>query len=89
MRAKQGFVLRNLVGELVLMPTGENIARFNGTVLMNELSAFIWEKMQQPVSREELLTAILQEYEVDEATAASDLDALLDRLYELDMIEKD
>ena len=88
MKAKSGFVLRKIVGEYVLIPTGENIGRFKGTVLLNGVSAFIWEKLQSPISRDDLLTAVLDEYQVDKETAAQDLDALLKRLEDYQAIEE-
>ncbi len=87
MKAKQGFVLRNIVDEFILMPTGDNIGKFNGTVLLNEVSAFVWEKLQNSISKEDLLKAILDEFEVEKAVAAADLDALLTKLREYDVIE--
>ena len=41
MKAKTGFVLRKVVDEQILMPVGDNIGQFNGTVLMNDVSAFV------------------------------------------------
>lgn len=89
MKAKDGFVLRNIVGEHILMPVGDNIGKFKGTVLLNEVSAFVWNKIQTPISREELLKAILEEFEVEESVAAADLDDLLAKFEEFDVIEKD
>ncbi len=89
MKAKPGFVLRNIVDEFILMPTGDNIGKFNGTVLLNEVSAFVWEKLQSPVSKDDLLKAILDEFEVEKAVAAADLDALLMKLKEYNVIEDD
>ena len=89
MKVKQGFVLRNVVGEHILMPTGDMISKFNGTILLNDVSAFVWEKMQNPVSKDDLLKAILDEYEVEKSTAAADLDALLQTLTEYGVIEYD
>ena len=89
MKAKSGFVLRNVVDEYILMPTGDNIGKFNGTVLLNEVSAFVWEKLQNPISRDDLLKAILDEFEVEKAVASADLDALLKTLKQYDVIEDD
>lgn len=89
MKAKPGFVLRNVMDEHLLMPTGDNIGAFKGAVLLNDVSAFLWEKLQSPVSRDDLLTAILQEYEVDESTAAADLDKLLHILNEYGLLENE
>ena len=89
MKAKPGFVLINVVDEYILMPTGDNIGQFNGTVLLNEVSAFVWEKLQNPVSKEDLLKAILDEFEVQRAVASADLDALLETLRGYGVIEED
>ena len=89
MKAKKGFILRNVVDEHILMPTGEMIGAFNGTVLLNDVSAFVWEKLQTPISRDDLLKAILDEFEVEKAVAASDLDALLETLKGYNVIEDD
>ena len=87
MKAKQGFVLRNVVDEYILMPTGDNIGKFNGTVLLNEVSALVWEKLQNPVSKEDLLKAVQDEYDVDKTVASADLDALLDTFRKYGVIE--
>ena len=89
MKAKDGFVLRHVVDEYILMPTGDNIGAFNGTVLLNEVSAFVWEKLQNPVSRDDLLQAILDEFEVEKAVAVTDLDTLLVTFKEYGVIEDD
>ena len=89
MIAKPGFVLRNVVDEFILMPTGDNIGKFNGTVLLNEVSAFVWEKLQNPMSKDDLLKAILDEFEIDRATASADLDTLIVSLRGYGVIEDD
>ena len=88
MKIKEGFVLRNVVDEFIVMPTGDNIAKFEGAVVLNEVSAFIFKQLENPVSREDLLAAMLDEYDVDEATAAADLDALLEKLADMGVLEK-
>lgn len=70
------------------MPTGTNIGRFDGTVVLNEVSAFLWEKLQQPVTREELLCALLEEYEVSRDVAEKDMDALLRKFAELGLLDQ-
>lgn len=89
LKAKPGFILRNVVNEYMLMPTGENISEYGGVVLLNRVSAFIWEKLQSPVSRDDLLAAVLHEFEVDENKAAEDLDMLLQKLDQLEILDKE
>lgn len=88
MKACSGFILRNIAGEYMLMPAGERIGSFRGAVLLNELSAFIWDKLQAPNTRDGLLAEILAQYEIDEGTAAADLDAALANLEQLGIIEE-
>ena len=88
MKIKKGFVLRNVMDEYIVMPTGDNIAKFDGSVVLNEVSAFIYKLLENPVCRDDLLAAVLNEYEVDESTASTDLDALLNKLDKIGVLEK-
>lgn len=88
MKIKDGFVLRNVMDEFIVMPKGDNIAKFEGAVVLNEVSAFLYKMLEQPVSREDLLSAVLEAYDVDEATASADLDALLDKFADMGILEK-
>lgn len=87
MKIKSGFVLRDAAGEHVVMPCGQNIGEFDGAIVLNDVAAFVWEKMSDSVSREELLEYILSEFEVDRDLAAKDLDVLLDKLRGYGVIE--
>lgn len=88
MTIKKGFVLRNVVDEYIVMPTGDNIAKFEGAVVLNEVSAFVFKQLENSMSRDDLLMAVLNEYDVDEATAAADLDALLSQFREMNLLEE-
>lgn len=88
MKIKEGFVLRNVVDEFIVMPTGDNIAQFEGAVVLNEVSAFIFRKLENNISRDDVLSAVLNEYDVAEAQAAEDLDALLAQFESMGILEK-
>ena len=88
-KAKKGFVIRNVADEYVLMPARDNIGNFSGNIVLNEVSAFIWDKLQNPVSKADLLQAILDEYEVEKSVAVADLDDLLATLKECGVVEDD
>lgn len=89
MKAKDGFVLRNVVDEYILMPVDDTILQFDGAVLLNEVSAFVWNQIQTPVSKADLLKSILDEFEVEEEVAAHDLDNLLETFSGFGIIEED
>lgn len=87
MKIKEGFVLRKVADEYIVMPTGSNISKFDGAVALNDVSAFIFEQLKNPVSKEDLLVALLNEYEVDSETAGKDIDALISKFEEMGIIE--
>lgn len=88
MKIKEGFVLRNVVGENVVMPTGKQIDSFAGTLILSETAAFLWKELQQPISQEDLLAQLRSEYDVDQVTAETDLTELLDGLRGYDLLEE-
>ena len=87
MKIKDGFVLRNVVDEFIVMPTGDNIAKFDGAVVLNEVSAFVFKQLEHAVTRDDLLQAVLAEFDVDEATAKKDLDALLEQFVTMGLLD--
>jgi hypothetical protein len=87
MKIREGFTLRTVADEHMVLPTGENISNFGGAVVLSDVAAYIFEQLKQPVSREDLLALVLSEFDVDEATAASDLDTLLTQFRELELLE--
>ena len=88
MRAKNEFVMRSVVDEYIIMPPDDNINRFDGSVVLNEVSAFVWEKLEQETTREAILEALLNEFDVAQAVAEKDLDVLLNRFREYGLIEE-
>ena len=88
MKAAKGFVLFAPVGEYVLLPAGEGMGARRTAVLMNEVSALIWRRLERGATRQELLDAILAEYAVDAETAGRDLDGLLHKLKALGLVEE-
>ena len=83
MKLRKELIKREVAGETLLVPVGKTVYDSNGLFILNELGAFLWERIEAAQSEEELLTAILAEYEVTEETARRDLDAFLNKLREL------
>lgn len=71
-------ILRTIAGESVLIPTGSFAGKFNGLINLNGTASFIWEKMEEVSSREEMVQLILDRYEIDEETARKDVNGFLD-----------
>ena len=86
MKIKKELVKRDIAGDTILVPVGKTVYDSNGLFILNELGAFLWDRLEAANSEEELLSAILEEYEVTEDVAKKDLSAFLDKLRELGII---
>lgn len=88
MKTKQGFRLRKICGENIIVAEGIENIDFSRIISMNESAAFLWEKIQGTDFTADTLTQLLlKEYEVDEATARGDVETLLKKWLEAGIIE--
>ena len=67
MKLKEGFILRQIAGDTVVLPSGD--LNINAMITLNHTGAFLWQKMEQEVSAEELEQALIAEYSIDLETA--------------------
>lgn len=82
MKIKDGFVLRKVPGMNIVMPTGKNVKNFNGSLMLNDTGAFIFEKLQKGSTPEETAQALTQEYDVSLDTASTDVQKTINSLIE-------
>ena len=73
MKIKEGFILKNVADSFVVVPTGANIVDFSAMITLNETGAFLWEILKEDVTEENLIAALMSEYDVDEKTAGEDV----------------
>lgn len=83
MKVSKNFILREIVGEYILVPVGKAASKFNGLITMNEMGHFIFQTLQEEQSVEDLVNKITGEYQVDTGTAQRDLEEYLQQLREL------
>ena len=88
MKVQKEFVLREIAGDYVIIPTGKTVLTFNGLITVNEVGADLWKMLQSDVTFEELLRGILEEYEVDEETAREDIREFLEKLQQGGILDK-
>lgn len=87
MRLKGEFIVREVAGEIIVIPVGHTALNFNGMICLNAVSAQIWSGLQAEKTRDEILELILGEFEVSREEAAADLDSFLLKLRESDLLE--
>lgn len=90
MHIHEGYLLREVGGECVLFPVGQNVVDSKKIIGLNETAKYIVEKLQQETTREEILAGLIEEYEAEtegERTLLRlDLDYFLKCLREQDLL---
>lgn len=85
MKLKDGFILREVAGEhVVLSVSGE--VNLNGMITLNDTGCTLWKRLEQEAELSDLTDALLAEYEVDEATARAAVERFVEKLKELDLL---
>lgn len=72
MKIEKEFVLREIAGEYILVPVGSTALELNGLITVNEVGVFIWKLLQNDVTLDDIVQAVLNEYDVEESVARKD-----------------
>ena len=89
MKIKDGFVLEEVGGGYLAVAVGERAKEFCGLVRMNGTGAFLWNLLAgKDMTEDELVAAVLDEYEVDEARVRIYVAAFSAKLRENGIIEE-
>ena len=85
MKLKEGFILREVAGEHVVLCVGGEV-NLNGMISLNDTGCTLWKCLEQDVQMSDLIAALLAEYEVDEQTAQAAAERFVEKLKELDLL---
>ena len=80
MKIREGFLLRNVAGNNVVVPIGQATLDFNGMMSLNETGAFIFSKMLDGTTKEQLIEDLISEYEVEREIAQKDVDDFIKKV---------
>lgn len=88
MKIKEGFLLRQVGDNHIVVPVGTQMVDFRCIITLNETGAFIWKQLQNPCTQEDIVSALLAEYDVSAELAAADVDVYLAALREKDLLDE-
>lgn len=77
MRIKEGFVLREVAGQAVVIATGEASKTFNGMIKLNETGRVIWEGLAAGKSDDQIAADLTSAYDVSAEKALADVQAFV------------
>lgn len=88
MKKKPGFALNSVCGENFLIAEGVENIDFSSLVCLNESSTYLWKTIgdDEEFDAQKLADLLVNEYEVDDATALADAQNLIDKMLEAGVI---
>jgi hypothetical protein len=87
MKIKEGFILREVAGNFIVVAVGDAVKNFNGVINLNETGALLWKELVKGATEEDLKQALLNEYEVTEEVAERDAKAFVENLKQANLIK--
>lgn len=80
MKINKDVIYRNIAGEHVLIPIGSAAMENNGMFILTELGAEIWQMLEKGREKEEMVSILLEKYDVEEEILRKDVNEYLEKL---------
>lgn len=88
MRIKQGYKVRELAGENVVIMQGRSGADMTRVISLNNSSLLLWNNLSDvDFSADDVKRILLENYDVDEAVAAADAQAWVEKMQQSGLVE--
>lgn len=89
MRISDQYMLRQVADEYLVIPVGEAALRVKGLIGLSESGSLLYQKLQSGCEEEDLVNALLAEYDIDRATAQADTAAFLEQMRRMGILIED
>ena len=86
MKIKRDFILREIAGDILLVPAGKTALDLNGMLTLNEVGAEIWKMLPEVEFEEEIVQRLLQEYDAEPAQVREDVSEFMSQLRKLEIV---
>ena len=88
MKIKNGFELRDVCGENIIIAHGVENIDFTKVITLNESASFIWKQVEgKEFTEEDMVKILLDEYEVEESQAQADVKSLAESWLKAGLVE--
>ena len=88
MRIKQGYKVREIAGENVVIMQGQGGVDMTRVIALNDSSILLWNNLLDiDFSTDDVKRILLENYEVEEAIAAADAKAWVEKMQQAALIE--
>lgn len=88
MRIKEGFELREVCGEYIVVAHGDRNIDFSNVICLNEPSALMWKVAEaKDFTHEDLCAVLLETYDVEEDVAKKDVCRIVEEWKNIGLLE--
>lgn len=87
MKIKDGFMLRELADQWIVVPVGSRVIDFNGIMTLSSSGAILWKKLGEGTDENGLVNELLNVYDIDELTARNDVNEFVTQIEKNGIIE--
>ena len=89
MKIKNGFVLRQVCGENVIVGEGLEAINFGKLLSLNETAAWLWQQAAEmsDFTIDSLVAKLLKEYDVTEDVARNDVSNIVNEWLKVEVVE--
>ncbi|MBQ7052940.1 MAG: PqqD family protein [Clostridia bacterium] len=87
MKAAKDYVVREIAGDVVIVPTGKAAQQFNGLITANSVAGFVWLNLEKCDTPQEMVELVLENYEVEREVAQEQILSFLQDMKTVGMIE--
>ena len=86
MKLNEFFLTQTIDDAQVMVATGDS--DFNGIIRSNKTAAFIVDQLKEETTKEKIVAAMLEEYDVSEERVSADVDKVLEKLRSIGALEE-
>lgn len=87
MKRKGSFAVHLLENDIIAVAENSTNTEFHGMIRLNETGLTLWKRLLNDVTEEDLINALLDEYDVNYSTAKTDVESFLEVLRDAELIE--
>ena len=88
MKIKDGYILKDVAGEKIVIATGEQKLNFNGVMTFNSVGADVFNMLDGTNSVEDIANKISQDYGVSVERVKTDVKNLIKKIKEHNLLDE-
>ena len=87
MKIKEGFVLREVMDNFIVVAVGKGVKTFNGMIQLNDTGAFLWKLLEKGAEEDQLVEQMMKEYGIERDVAKGDVQEFIQGLKEANLLQ--